>query len=162
MKKRIITIIGILLLNAATTAQNQNLKIGNNQITIPINTTIKISVEIKDGKIENFKLLSQAKVEKPVDVINMFENVKKQNIISNKIEFTFSYADFMGDKNIVLVTTHHLEKPITFKAKIKYKGSPTYVETSIADTYPNVLSVEQWQNEIESIILYNFKIINDK
>ncbi len=162
MKKRIITIIGILIVNVVTIAQNPKLKIGYNQITIPINTAFKISVEIKDGKLENFKLLNQTKVDKPADIINMFENVKKQDIISNEIEFSFCYGDFMGDKNIVLITINHLEKPITFKAKIKYKGTQKYKETSILDKYPNVLSIEQWQDEIESIILYDFKIVKNK
>lgn len=162
MKKQTILILGILLTSTGVFAQKLKLKVDNDKITIPLNLELRISVEEKEGKLVDFKLLNQAKVNKPIDMMKALENVEKKDIVSNEIELKFCYADFMGSKLVVLQTVHHLEKAIAFKAKIKIKGRTEYIETSIVDIYPNVFSVEQWQDEIENIILYDFEIVKDQ
>jgi hypothetical protein len=161
MKKQSILILAILLMNTGIFAQKSKLNVENNEITIPLNIELKLRVEERDGKLENFQLINQSKVNKPIDMMNALDDLEKVEIISNEIDLKFCYADFLGSKIIVLTTIHHLEKPITFKAKIKIKGISEYIETSIVDIYPNVISIEQWQDEIESIFLYDFKIVTD-
>ncbi len=137
---------------------SQNLKINNNEITIPINTELKISVKNIDNKLSDFKLINESKIDKPIDMMDALKNIEKKEIISDEIEIKFSNAELMNSKLIILTTLHHLTTPITFKAKIKIKGDTNYRETSIVKKIPNVFSVEQWQDDIDSIFLYDFKI----
>ena len=160
MKKQFLLIV-IVLLSFEFSPKNSKLKVDNNQIVIPINKELKISVEINNGNLNNFKLISKSKVKKPIDMMKAFDNIEKEEIVSNEIEIKFCHADFMGSKMVVLKTVHHLEKPIIFKAKIKIKGRPDYIETSIVNKYPNVVSIEQWNDEIESIILFDFTILEE-
>lgn len=162
MKKQFILISGILLMSIGIFAQSSKLKVEKDEITIPLKLELKISVEVNDGKLNNFKILNQAKVKKSIDMMKALDNVEKKNIVSNEIELKFCYADFMGSKLVVLTTVHHLENSMTFKAKIKIKGRKDYVETSIETKHPNVFSIEQWQDEIESIVLYEFEIIKEQ
>jgi len=137
---------------------SQNLKISNGEITIPINTELKITVQKINNKLSDFKLINESKIEKPINMIDALANITKKDIVSDEIEFKFSNADLMGSKIIILTTVQHLKSPITFKAKIKIKGGTKYYETSIVKKIPNVFSVEQWRDDIESVFLYDFKI----
>ena len=94
-------------------------------------------------------------------MMDALDSEEKKDVVSNEIEFKFCYADFMGSKLVVLTTVHHLESSMIFKAKIKINGSENYIETSIVTIHPNVLSIEQWQDEIDSIILYDFAIVTE-
>ena len=149
------------MISIAIFAQKSKLKIQNDSLELPINYKIKISAKIKDEKLYDFKLLKKQKVKRPTDMIKILDNEINKKIISKEIEFKFCYANFMGSRLVVLTTVHHLKNPIIYKAKIKIKGKKNYIETSIVTKYPNVFSVEQWQNEIESIILYDFKTIKE-
>lgn len=160
MKKQLILIVGILL-SIGVYAQKGKLQVYGDKITIPINVEIRIGVEIIEGQFENINLLHQANVKEPIDMMKTLSNIEKKDIVSDQMEFTFSQADFMGSKVIVLTTLHHLENPMTYKAKIKIKGRNDYMETTIKTKYPNVFSVEQWQDDIESIVIYDFRIIEE-
>ncbi len=69
----------------------------------------------------------------------------------------FNNSDFGS----LLTVIHKLDKPIIYKARIKIKGRNGFLETSIHPCYPNVVSVEQWQDKIELIELYDFKFITE-
>ena len=155
MKKNYFIIIGLLI---SIVTFSQDLEVKSGEIKIPLNRKILISAENINGQLTDFKLLNQDKVDKPIDLMKTLDNIEKTECTSNEIEFKFCYADFMGSKIIVLTTIHHFKNSITFKAKIKLKGSDNYNKTSIVEKFPNVLSIEQWQDEIESIILYDFEI----
>jgi len=151
----------VVFLSTGLFAQSGKPQVENSKITIPINTKLIISVENNNGTLNNFKLLEKEKVNKPIDMMSSFEDIEKEEVVSNEIELSFSYADWLDSKMIVLTTVQHLEQTIHFKAKIKLKDSNRYFETSIVDVYPNVISMEQWQDDIESIILYDFVIVED-
>ena len=160
MRKIIILLLGIFV-SSATFAQNLKLHIDSNEIIIPIGYEIKISVEQNDLKIEKFELLDKSEIEKPIDMMKALDEFERKDTISNEMEFKFCWADFGGSKIVVLTTVHHLEESMTFKAKIKIKGRKDYIKTSIVDKYPNAISIEQWQDDIESIMIYDFIIIED-
>ena len=141
-----------------TFAQDQKIVLKKNEITIPLNTELKITVKVDNDLLTDFKLISQKSIITKIDLISILEGIEKKDIISNEIEFKFSEADFMGSGIIVLTTLQHLNKPIIFKAKIKIKGTAAYTETSIVPKHPNVFSIEQWRDDIEYIFLYDFKI----
>ncbi len=155
--KHLFLIFFFTFLSSKLLSQNEKVEIKNDEITIPINTELKINAEEKNGRLSNFNLMSESTIKEPIDMMATLEKIEKKEIFSNEIDFKFSEADFMGSKLIILTTVQHFTKPIIFKAKIKIKGSNNYTETSIVPKGPNVFSVEQWRDEIESIKLSNFK-----
>lgn len=159
--KHTFLILFTIFLSIKSFAQNEKVEIKNEEITIPINTELKISAEEKSGKFSNFNLISESKIKEPINMMATFEKIEKKEIFSNEIDFKFSEADFMGSKLIILTTVQHFTKPIIFKAKIKVKGNNSYTETSIVPKGPNVFSVEQWRDEIQSIKLSSFKYVEE-
>jgi hypothetical protein len=137
------------------------MRIDFGEIEIPIGYKIQISAEHNDLKIENFKLLGKSIAEKTIDMIKALDEFERKDTITNEMEFEFCNADFAGSKMIILTTVHHQEKPMTFNAKIKIKGRKKYITTSIVTKYPHAISIEQWSENIESIILYDFKLISE-
>lgn len=155
--KHLFLVFLLTILSINSFAQRKKVEIKTDEIIIPLNKEIKINAEEKNGKFSNFKLISETKIEEPIDMMETLKKIEKKEIVSNEIDFKFSEANLMGSKLIILTTVQHFTKPIIFKAQIKIKGNNDYVETSIVPKGPNVFSVEQWRDEIESIILSNFK-----
>jgi len=138
------------------------LSVTPNEIEISIDHKITVSTKLNNTTINDLKLIKKVKIKKPLDALSHLENTKKKKeIISDKITFEFAHADFLGHPVIILTTLHHFEKAISFKAKIKIKDREDYIETSILTKHPNVISIEQWKDDIESIILYDFKLEED-
>lgn len=140
------------------TAQNQKSFVKNNEVTIPIGTELKLNLKESNGEFSNFKIISESKITKPINMMSTLKKIEKKEIVSDDIDFKFSQADFMGSKLVILTTVQNLNKPIIFKAKIRIKGNNDYLETSIVPKAPNIFSVEQWQDPVDSIILSDFKI----
>jgi len=139
--------------------QNQRvIIIKDDIIIIPINTELTISTKEEKGKFSNFEIKTESEIKAPIDVMSVLGKIEKKEIISDEIEFKFSQADFMGSKSIVLTTLQHFTKSIIFKARIRVRGAENYVETSIVPKAPNVFSVEQWSDDLDSIILFDFKL----
>ena len=138
-------------------SQNQKVIIKDDKIIIPINTELKISTKEKKEKISNFEIKTESEIRELIDMMSVLGKIEKKEIISDEIDFKFSKADFMGSKIIILTTLQHYTKSIIFKAKIRIKGTENYVETSIVPKAPNVFSVEQWNDDIDSIILFDFR-----
>jgi hypothetical protein len=141
-------------------SQEVDLKIGQDEIIIPVGTIIRISTKSDGSEIGNFKLLEKSIIEEPLDMWELMQSYERQEIVSDEIEFKFSQADFMGSKMTILTTVHHLEVPFTFDAKIRIRGRNDFIETSITYKHPNIFSVEQWHDDIDYIILRNFRVIN--
>jgi hypothetical protein len=159
MKKTILFLI-ISFSSNYLFSQEVDLKIAPDEITIPIGTIIKLSTNTDGSEIGNFELLEKSLIEDPVDMMELMGSYERQEIVSNEIEFKFSQADFMGSKMIILTTVHHLEVAFIFDAKIRIRGRTDFIETSITPKHPNVFSVEQWRDDIDYIILSNFRVIN--
>jgi len=141
-------------------SQEVDLIIASDEIMIPVGTLIKISAISDGSEIGNFELLEKSLIEDPVDMMELMGSYERQEIVSNEIELKFSQADFMGSKMIILTTVHHLEVAFIFDAKIRIRGRTDFIETSITPKHPNVFSVEQWRDDIDYIILSNFRVIN--
>ncbi|WP_407483151.1 hypothetical protein [Elizabethkingia meningoseptica] len=142
-------------------AQSQHIELKNDEITIPLHTEFVLGVKNEGGKLSDFKILKEKQIKETIDLMSVLKNTgkkEKPQTVSNEIEFKFANAEMMTSKFIILTTVQHLKETISFKAKIRIKGSHQYMETSIVHKAPNVFSVEQWQDDIDSIILYDFKI----
>ncbi len=90
--------------------------------------------------------------------------IKKSEIrdetTDNSIEFTFSESEMMGNSIFTLLNIQKTGKTMNFKAKIKLKGTTIYQSTSIMPSSSNAASVEQWRDNIDSIFLYDFELID--
>jgi len=130
-------------------------------ILIPIGTEMTIQVDTTEINLKNFKILNQSKVANPIELTRSYYSQNPKNKSKDVIELTFCYANVMQSKKIVLNTRHLFSDLLIFKARIKYKGSDKFVETSIMEEFPYVISTELWQLDIETIELSNFKKIKN-
>ncbi len=161
MKNTLLLLMFILNFSFWTHAQNNTPGIKSGEIRIPLNTTLRITVVQNNGALQQPEILETGTLDQPIDVMEAMKGSRAQAKEAQEIAFTFGDADFMGSKYIVLNTLHHLKDPIIFKARIKIKGFSEEVETSIVSIPPNALSVEQWRDDIEYIVLYDLKVYDE-
>ena len=65
----------------------------------------------------------------------------------------------MGD-NLILITQNPFTKDLKFRAAMRLKGSKDYVETSIVPVIGGLFGAELWQDPIEELVLFDFKLVN--
>ena len=158
MKAILALIIGFHCFSMVASAQEWRSEVGPDRISISLNTEIVVQVS---EDLKDFKLLKESEVETALDVFGAMSTFERDEKYSEEIVFQFSEGDMLGSKITVLTTVHHLKRPITFKAKIKYRGSKKFVETSIVEKVQHAFSIEQWQDEIEQIILFDFQYLKE-
>ncbi len=152
-----IFILLTLFLSLKSFAQSQKAAVKSNEITIPINTELKVNVKENNGMFSNFLISEESTIKNTIDLMSIVNNREIKKIAPGKIEFKFSKADYKGLKLTILSVFHQFKKPILFKAKIRIQGTKNYTETSVVPKSSGVISVEQWQDDIDSIVLYDFK-----
>ena len=128
------------------------------EITIPIGKKLILKPEIEENKITGFEITEEQQISHQPDMMNILKNFEKDKTIDNSIEFTFCEAHMGNNPYFILTTIQKTGKRMTFKAKIRIKGSHLYSSTSILPVGSNSLSFEQWQNNIDSIFLYDFEL----
>lgn len=134
--------------------------IKKSEITIPIGKKIILKPEFQKNKIINFELVSEENITEKKDMFDMLKNFKRDETKDNSIELTFSESEMMGNSIFTLLTIQKTGKTMNFKAKIKLKDTTIYQSTSIMPSSSNAASVEQWRDNIDSIFLYDFELIN--
>ena len=67
----------------------------------------------------------------------------------------------MGD-NLILTTKNPFPKDLTFRALARLKGREDYFETSIVPVKSGLLSFELWQDPIEELVLFDFKLTDEE
>ncbi|UMQ41974.1 hypothetical protein MKS83_21680 [Chryseobacterium sp. Y16C] len=154
--KRLLSIVSLF---AVIIIQAQE-KIGFNkgEITIPIGKEILLKPEIKNNKIIGFEAVKEKDITGKIDFFDMLHHFKKDNIKDNSIELLFSEGQLMGAPIFVLNVIQKTGKKMNFKAKIRLKGSSSYQQTSITPAVSNSAHMEQWKDNIDSIILYDFEL----
>ncbi|WP_307449169.1 MULTISPECIES: hypothetical protein [Chryseobacterium] len=148
----------IALFSISLFQAQENIILKKNEITIPLGKKVILTPELEERTIIGFKKVSEDKVMEKQDMLQILKNFKRSDVNDNTIEFTFSESEMMKSPIITLVTVQKTGKKMSFKAKIRLKGSPLYQPTSIVPAHSNVVSVEQWQDAIDSIFLYDFKL----
>ncbi|WP_445431226.1 hypothetical protein [Chryseobacterium indoltheticum] len=149
-----------ILLFIITINAQERVLIKKLEITIPIGKKIILKPEFKKNKIINFELVSEENITEKKDMFDMLKNFKRDETKDNSIEFTFSESEMMGNSIFTLLNIQKTGKTMNFKAKIKLKGTTIYQSTSIMPSSSNAASVEQWRDNIDSIFLYDFELIN--
>lgn len=158
MKKTLVLLLFLFLITI-TQAQDK-FSLNNGEITIPLGKKIILKSEQKNNKITTFELIQEQNITDKLDIFKMLKDFKKDDKKDNTIEFTFSEAEMMKSPIFVLMTLQKIGKKMSFKAKIRLKGASKYISTSIMPALNNVNSVEQWRDNIDSIILYDFELEN--
>jgi len=143
-------ILLIFLISTLTLIGQEKTSFKKGKIIIPIKKELNLKTQIKKEKIVKFEIIEEKDLTEPSEFMNSMEE-KPESF--NDIYIKFNKSDF----GTLLTVIHKLEKSIIYKAKIKIKGRQDLVETSIHPCYPNVISVEQWRDDIEKIELYDFK-----
>lgn len=154
--KKILSIVSLFLMLIIQAQEKTALKKG--EITIPIGKKILLKPEIKNNKINNFEIVKEENINEKVDFFDMLHHFKKDGVKDNSIELLFSEGQLMGAPIFVLNTIQKTGKKMVFKAKIRLKGSSSYQPTSITPSVSNTAHMEQWKDNIDSIILYDFEL----
>ena len=69
---------------------------------------------------------------------------------------TFDFGKM--DDNLVLTTKNPFSKDLKFRALARIKGRKDYFETSIVPVKSGLFSIELWQDPIEELVLFDFKL----
>ncbi len=64
--------------------------------------------------------------------------------------------------NIVLATKNPFPKDLKFRALARLKGRKDYFETSIVPVKSGLFGIELWQDPIEELVLFDFRLVDDK
>ncbi|MCY1221476.1 hypothetical protein D3C87_297350 [compost metagenome] len=123
----------------------------------------KITLELKE--IENNKYEYKVLAIEPIK--GYYDLDKNEDLFSKKpqkntVELFFMGAFYNGGKEdkdwkSVLLLRNNLEKPITYKADIKYYFSDKFENTSIVGAFPKTATSELWGHKIDYITLYGFE-----
>lgn len=156
--KKILALLFLFLITI--TLAQEKISLNKGEITIPIGKKVILKSELKNNKIITFELIQEQNMTDKPDIFKILKDFKKDVKTDNTIEFTFSEAEMMDTPVFVLMTIQKIGKKMSFKAKIRLKGTSDYRSTSIMPALNNVNSVEQWKDNIDSIILYDFELEN--
>ena len=154
--KRLLSIVSLFVVIIIQAQEKINFNKG--EITIPIGKEILLKPEIKNNKIIGFETVNEKDITGKIDFFDMLHHFKKDNIKDNSIELLFSEGQLMGAPIFVLNVIQKTGKKMNFKAKIRLKGSSSYQQTSITPAVSNSAHMEQWKDNIDSIILYDFEL----
>jgi hypothetical protein len=79
---------------------------------------------------------------------------------SKTITLSFTIESFNNKNGMILKIYNPFNKKLIYNAKIRTLKNYKYVETSVIPIMPRLFSFETWPYEIESIILYGFKLMD--
>ena len=66
------------------------------------------------------------------------------------------------DRLIGLMVQNRFPKALRYRALMRLKGRKEYVETSIVPVMAGLLSYESWADPIEELILFDFRLTDEK
>jgi hypothetical protein len=110
--------------------------------------TLKDKVTIEPGK----KLFVQ--FEQKGDALTGPKTVEKASDKPPTPTFDFRK---MGD-NLILMTKNPFSRSLEFRALARTKGRKDYFETSIVPVKSGLFGLELWQDPIEELVLFDFKL----
>ncbi len=130
--------------------------------------TIPIAVASSDDKVDPATLKDKVTIGLGKKLVILFE--LKGNSLSNPkvVEKprdkppTPSFDLRKMDDNLILTTKNPFQKDLTFRALARLKGRKDYFETSIVPVKSGLLSFELWQDPIEELVLFEFKLMDEE
>ncbi len=138
MKMRILAVLFLVIAAAGADAPD------------PAKIKEKVTIEVGKKKLVQFE-------QKGDDLKNpkVVEKADDKLMIPS---FDFSKSD----GNLILTTKNPFPKNLKFRALARLKGRKDYFETSIVPVQSGLLSFELWQDPIEELILFDFKLTDEK
>ncbi|OUS03607.1 hypothetical protein A9Q86_01470 [Flavobacteriales bacterium 33_180_T64] len=149
--KRIVFTFFILMLGQLIYCQEMS------TINIPLNKEMGLDVLSKNKKIKKFDVIFEKETKGTFNLLKVMSENDTKNV--SDIYIRFGKAKFGNSESTVLIIRHKLKQAISYKARIKVNGE--FSETSVVLCHPNVASIEQWNEEIEEIQLYDFKYFKE-
>ena len=119
--------------------------------TPPDPATLKDKVTIAVGK----KLFVQ--FERKGEVLTRPKVVEAASKEPPTVSFNFIKQ---GDM-LILATENPFSKDFKFRALMRVEGRKALAETSIVPVKPKLVNFELWQDPIEELILFDFKLIDE-
>lgn len=124
------------------------------------------AVASSDDKIDPAKLKDKLSIEPGKKLVVRFKQegnaLTDPKVVANPADKapapTFDFCA-MGD-NLVLATKNPFPKDLKFRALPRIKGRKDYFETSIVPVKAGLFSFELWQDAIEELVLFDFKLID--
>jgi hypothetical protein len=110
------------------------------KITINVGSKIDVQFEQKGDALSNYMVVEKPKDKSPV------------------VHMEFSAQG----PRLTLSTQNPFPKFLAFRAAARHKGRKTYVETSIMPVGAGLFSFELWQEPIEELVLFDFKLIDER
>ena len=92
------------------------------------------------------------------DVLNQPKVVTKPDSKTPTVTFDFSKQDNI----LILATKNPFPKTLKFRVMMRMKGRTNYVETNILPIMAGLSSYESWGDPIEDLILFDFKLSDQK
>lgn len=154
--KRLLSVVSLFVILIIHAQEKITLKKG--EITLPIGKKVLLKPEIKNNTIKKFEIAKEENITEKIDFFDMLRNYKKDDVKDNSVELLFSEGQLMGSPIFVLNVIQKTGRNMIFKAKIRLKGSSSYQSTSITPSVSNTAHMEQWKDNIDSIILYDFEL----
>lgn len=122
---------------------------------IEMNTKFTLELQTKDSLTYTFKLVSKEPFTKEIEWSNA-RNYLDSVSLKNQIQGILTKGKFGSRTNTILLIRNGLDKPISYRLKIKVPQKRKPVKTSVVDLIPNVPSTELWPYKIEYIQFSDF------
>ncbi|MDX5347117.1 MAG: hypothetical protein LPK19_07700 [Hymenobacteraceae bacterium] len=155
MKKLLLFVLLFYSLNALS--QQTNVTIGDKTVQLAMGTKVELIADFENDKLREVKLLDEQKSKPTKSLLQLLSSDSKEKNFT--LEFTI--LEMGKRKTPVLVVKNPYDKRLIYKAKIQKKGATDFVETSIAPVVPSIASIEQWNEDLQNIILYDFELLNN-
>lgn len=110
------------------------------KVKISVGEKLVVRFAQKDNTLSDPKTVKQAGTDPPTPVFDF-----------NKLE-----------DSLALTTKNPFPKDLKFRALMRLKGQKDYVETSIVPVKSGLFGIELWQDPIEELVLFEFKLVDDK
>ena len=81
-------------------------------------------------------------------------------VVENPPTLSLDFRD--QEKMLYLTAKNPFAKNLKYRALARHKGHKNYVETSIAPVMAGLFGVEIWQEPIEELVLFDFKLVSEK
>lgn len=121
----------------------------------------------KDDKLDPAKIKDKVKIKVGEKLIIRF--AQKGDTLSDPKEVkeagtepptpVFDFGNLNG--SLALTTKNPFPKDLKFRALMRLKGAKDYVETSIVPVKSGLFGIELWQDPIEELVLFEFKLSDE-
>jgi hypothetical protein len=110
------------------------------KVKIKVGEKLIVRFERKGDELTDPKAVKQATADPPTPVFDF-----------NKL-----------DESLALTTKNPFSKDLKFRALARFKDRKDYFETSIVPVKSGLFSAELWQDPIEELVLFDFKLVDEK